>query len=126
MASPAPDGAKLLPPACQVNAASVWPSQPRTTAPAIAAGIAGRPKRRIVGKCADFPTSTPLNRLLSRWTTATAERAASAGKKIAKTGRRSEERRVGEECGSTCRSRWAPYTEKKKKKSIINELDVEK
>src|SRR3546814_12668034 len=28
--------------------------------------------------------------------------------------RRSEERRVGKECGSTCRSRWAPYHEKKK------------
>src|SRR3546814_19155250 len=23
---------------------------------------------------------------------------------------RSEERRVGKECGSTCRSRWSPYT----------------
>src|SRR3546814_11770852 len=29
---------------------------------------------------------------------------------------RSEERRVGNECVSTCRSRWAPYHEKKKKK----------
>src|SRR3546814_16134418 len=29
---------------------------------------------------------------------------------------RSEERRVGKECGSTCRSRWSPYHEKKKKK----------
>src|SRR3546814_12878237 len=29
---------------------------------------------------------------------------------------RSEERRVGKECVSTCRSRWAPYHEKKKKK----------
>src|SRR3546814_20992065 len=27
---------------------------------------------------------------------------------------RSEERRVGKECGSTCRSRWSPYTYKKK------------
>src|SRR3546814_11758248 len=27
---------------------------------------------------------------------------------------RSEERRVGKECVSTCRSRWAPYHEKKK------------
>src|SRR3546814_16992012 len=27
---------------------------------------------------------------------------------------RSEERRVGKECGSTCRSRWATYLEKKK------------
>src|SRR3546814_18383749 len=28
---------------------------------------------------------------------------------------RSEESRVGKECASTCRSRWAPYHEKKKK-----------
>src|SRR3546814_15940123 len=28
---------------------------------------------------------------------------------------RSEERRVGKECVSTCRSRWSPYTYKKKK-----------
>src|SRR3546814_12353898 len=28
--------------------------------------------------------------------------------------RRSEERRVGKECVSTCRSRWAPYHKKKK------------
>src|SRR3546814_15042756 len=27
---------------------------------------------------------------------------------------RSEERRVGKECGSTCRSRWSPYPSKKK------------
>src|SRR3546814_13777815 len=30
-------------------------------------------------------------------------------------GLRSEERRVGKECVSTCRSRWAPYHLKKKK-----------
>src|SRR3546814_17526412 len=29
--------------------------------------------------------------------------------------RRSEERRVGQECVSTCRSRWSPYHSKKKK-----------
>src|SRR3546814_11285012 len=28
--------------------------------------------------------------------------------------RRSEERRVGKECVSTCRSRWSPYPKKKK------------
>src|SRR3546814_16124724 len=28
---------------------------------------------------------------------------------------RSEERRVGKECVSTCRSRWSPYHDKKKK-----------
>src|SRR3546814_15124942 len=31
------------------------------------------------------------------------------------SGRRSEERRVGKECVSTCRSRWSPYHYKKKK-----------
>src|SRR3546814_15352830 len=31
-------------------------------------------------------------------------------------GSRSEERRVGKECVSTCRSRWSPYHYKKKKK----------
>src|SRR3546814_15404182 len=30
----------------------------------------------------------------------------------------SEERRVGEECVSTCRSRWAPYYSKKKDKEV--------
>src|SRR3546814_11255298 len=30
---------------------------------------------------------------------------------------RSEERRVGKECVSTCRSRWAPYHKKKKNKT---------
>src|SRR3546814_19862577 len=31
--------------------------------------------------------------------------------------RRSEERRVGKECVSTCRSRWSPYHYKKTKKT---------
>src|SRR3546814_3167524 len=31
--------------------------------------------------------------------------------------RRSEERRVGKECVSTCRSRWSPYHSKKKKQN---------
>src|SRR3546814_14185198 len=31
---------------------------------------------------------------------------------------RSEERRVGKECVSTCRSRWSPYHYKKKYKNI--------
>src|SRR3546814_15919020 len=33
---------------------------------------------------------------------------------------RSEERRVGKECVSTCRSRWSPYQEKRKHYSIHN------
>src|SRR3546814_20307667 len=32
---------------------------------------------------------------------------------------RSEERRVGNECVSTCRSRWSPYNSKKKKRTAI-------
>src|SRR3546814_13458936 len=33
----------------------------------------------------------------------------------------SEERRVGKECVSTCRSRWTPYPEKKKKHNTSTE-----
>src|SRR3546814_19914909 len=38
-------------------------------------------------------------------------------------GRSSEERRVGKECVSTCRSRWSPYRSKKKKlkERVMNE-----
>src|SRR3546814_1473893 len=32
---------------------------------------------------------------------------------------RSEDRRVGKECVSTCRSRWLPYHAKKKKSNLI-------
>src|SRR3546814_12208567 len=35
-------------------------------------------------------------------------------------GARSEERRVGKECVSTCRSRWSPYHTKKKKSKERN------
>src|SRR3546814_16563664 len=38
-----------------------------------------------------------------------------AGSKPPPPLRRSEERRVGKECVSTCRSRWSPYHEKKNK-----------
>src|SRR3546814_14020370 len=40
-------------------------------------------------------------------------RRADAG--LSRPGRRSEERRVGKECVSTCRSRWSPYHYKKNK-----------
>src|SRR3546814_14536429 len=33
-------------------------------------------------------------------------------------GNRSEERRVGKECVSTCRSRWSPYHQKKNRHTI--------
>src|SRR3546814_14049791 len=37
--------------------------------------------------------------------------------------RRSEERRVGKECVSTCRSRWSPY-HYKKNNMITDKLDI--
>src|SRR3546814_18603162 len=37
---------------------------------------------------------------------------------VSSTGNRSEERRVGKECVSKCRSRWSPYHKKKNKKNI--------
>src|SRR3546814_13125944 len=36
---------------------------------------------------------------------------------------RSEERRVGKESVSTCRSRWSPYHSKKNKRNILYYLD---
>src|SRR3546814_11613885 len=36
-------------------------------------------------------------------------RVARRDRQIAQRARRSEERRVGKECVSTCRSRWSPY-----------------
>src|SRR3546814_12791775 len=39
-----------------------------------------------------------------------------AGQRAMLDALRSEERRVGKECVSTCRSRWSPYHEKKKTK----------
>src|SRR3546814_13502139 len=38
-----------------------------------------------------------------------ADRSAIGGQRAAATGPRSEERRVGKECVSTCSSRWSPY-----------------
>src|SRR3546814_13104732 len=37
---------------------------------------------------------------------------------------RSEERRVGKECVSTCRSRWSPYYYKKKTNITIISIDI--
>src|SRR3546814_18837966 len=40
--------------------------------------------------------------------------------------RRSEERRVGKECVSTCRSRWSPYNEKKHQQRNKNNIEKQK
>src|SRR3546814_21039310 len=39
---------------------------------------------------------------------------------------RSEERRVGKECVSTCRSRWSPYHDKKKQRKDKLNKTIEK
>src|SRR3546814_21021991 len=39
------------------------------------------------------------------------------GKQVSDPIKRSEERRVGKECVSTCRSRWSPYHENNKKQN---------
>src|SRR3546814_20902164 len=44
--------------------------------------------------------------------------------KSAVPSRRSEERRVGKECVSTCRSRWSPYHTKKKITKHRSELQT--
>src|SRR3546814_16496547 len=54
-----------------------------------------------------------------------ARQPAVAGRTQGGLGRRSEERRGGKECVNTCRSRWAPYPEKKKsisKQNIIPQI----
>src|SRR3546814_14726562 len=86
-----------------------WPEagllQPHHTA----AGLVGRERGRVavalddVGVLADHPepgTVTGLRVLVD----------GCIGPQV-----RSEERRVGKECVSTCRSRWSPYHSKKKK-----------
>src|SRR3546814_13755135 len=62
-------------------------------------------------------TSSPCHRLPP---SVTAARRGNLRKVAAET--RSEERRVGKECVSTCRSRWSPYHSKNKSKSKSQKL----
>src|SRR3546814_12586560 len=55
------------------------------------AGLADRPDGKLILVTGITPT------------------AAGEGKTTTSVGLRSEERRVGKECVSTCRSRWSPY-----------------
>src|SRR3546814_2171287 len=71
--------------ACGYNGSSEWPTSWSTAAIAISC-------------------DEPERGRSSGWDRCRSERAAG----VSVTGR-SEERRVGKECVSTCRSRWAPY-----------------
>src|SRR3546814_2274237 len=53
----------------------------------------------------------PLRQRLGQWMPD--QRSRLAGSELAVHDHRSEERRVGKECVSTCRSRWSPYHYKK-------------
>src|SRR3546814_15611149 len=63
----------------------------------------------------DVPVTVQHARLLQR----DGIDAALADRMIA--AQRSEERRVGKECVSTCRSRWSPYHSKHKKQTFTNQ-----
>src|SRR3546814_19305029 len=51
--------------------------------------------------------------MLQKFSFVSGEKAKIMGAIIACVGMRSDERRVGKECVSTCRSRWSPYHSKK-------------
>src|SRR3546814_20909291 len=46
-------------------------------------------------------------------------------KAVDMTAERSEERRVGKECVSTCRSRWSPYHSKKKHNKLTQQKSID-
>src|SRR3546814_2363453 len=58
----------------------------------------------------DLSATRPGVTAWSRWTRIpTSSGSTSPTRTMISTWRRSEERRVGKECVSTCRSRWSPY-----------------
>src|SRR3546814_14561574 len=66
-----------------------------------------------VGDAGECAAADPLYR---RWRHQQRSRSEQAAARTGRTDRRSEERRVGKECVSTCRSRWSAYHYKKKTK----------
>src|SRR3546814_11862854 len=90
---------------------------------AILAARLARPQ--LQGLPAKRPTTLPERQRAARAGRPTrsifcgkARRSGKRGPRCCRT--RSEERRVGKECVSTCRSRWSPYLSKKKEKSTNN------
>src|SRR3546814_11523084 len=67
-----------------------------------------RPRRRAATEMSLVSTLMPAGPVNARMIGKNAQVASSGASS------RSEERRVGKECVSTCRSRWSPYHEKKK------------
>src|SRR3546814_16928409 len=90
-----------------------------------AGGTVARYRRRSAFPSQDDQCSRRGGHGLSEWASPHASRAAGrGGDGLGSTWGRSEERREGEECASTCRSRWLQvlYTNKKKRnKKITND-----
>src|SRR3546814_4764431 len=76
----------------------------RRTVKRTAAKTGKTAKKKVARKKAAAGKST-----VKRAASAAAARKTPAKKKVAARKTRSEERRVGKECVSTCRSRWSPY-----------------
>src|SRR3546814_18514344 len=98
---------------------SDWSSDVRSSDLTHVRGGRERPARD--GRCGDAQThhrSQPLRRSLSpvRGDPVHAERSQRAVAGLS-ADQRSEERRVGKECVSTCRSRWSPSPSQKKNKT---------
>src|SRR3546814_16930997 len=64
-------------------------------------------------------TGSPSSRATSVGSAAASVIRATSDSRTARPSR-SEERRVGKEGVSTCRSRWSPYHEKKKKETLLD------
>src|SRR3546814_15954104 len=79
------------------------------------ARVSGK-KRHVVVSTALSQTSNRATRLLSY----------SGNRHMTVQGSRSEERRVGKECVSTCRSRWSPYHSEKKLKKDTKHVNDHK
>src|SRR3546814_17553036 len=96
------------------------PSSPRHILPA---SYQRRPSHD--GCCRSRPMPPPLRRLARTGLDhPPADQGSGAHRQCG--GARSEERRVGNECVSTCRSRWSPYHKKKKNKQSKNITTKEK
>src|SRR3546814_11879970 len=74
--------------------------------------------RRRPPRCGGCRCPGPARRAEIRWCSGRCRAAA-------RRRRRSEERRVGKECVSTCRSRWSPYHSKKKTPKLKNDIQYD-
>src|SRR3546814_18088553 len=68
-----------------------------------------------------WPPALGSIEVLLRWVPFAGVRGCLLSRSLGGFRNRSEERRVGKECVSTCRSRWSPYHSKNKKRHMLEE-----